>query len=41
VTAVLVILAIGVAAVPERVPALTVPAGDGGAPAMSMGMSGR
>ncbi|MEA2125044.1 MAG: hypothetical protein QOI80_1826 [Solirubrobacteraceae bacterium] len=40
VTAVLVVLAIGVAAVPDRVPALTVPSGDDGMPAMSMGMSG-
>jgi len=36
VTAVLIALAIGVAAAPERVPALTVPSHDGAAPAMSM-----
>jgi hypothetical protein len=36
VTAVLVALAIGVAVAPDRVPGLTVPAGDGTVPAMSM-----
>jgi predicted metal-binding membrane protein len=37
----LVVLAIGVAAVPERVPALTVPAGDGAGPAMTTQMQMR
>jgi predicted metal-binding membrane protein len=41
VAAVLVVLAIGVAAAPDRVPALTVPAAHDAGPGMSMGMSMR